>query len=128
MLDHNQTNEFTKPRILNFQVEVLRAVMQQLFIKREIHVVLNTGRSQAWLSRAHRDIACIVGKSYAECGDSAQLPDDVALQLIKEILLSVDGEIFEKNKDRKLPRKYRRWLSHPVMSMAQTISEEHVNE
>jgi hypothetical protein len=82
--------------------------MQQIFIREGVPVILDAKRSEVWLSRVYRDIACIVGKTYAECGDSAQLADDVALQVIREILLSVDENIYEDNKDRKLPRKYLR--------------------
>lgn len=124
MRDPDTTNEFAKPRVLNFQVEVLRAVLQQMVIKRGMQVVLDAGRSEAWLSRVYRDIACIVGKTYAERGDDAQLADDTALLLIREILLTVDESIFESSKDRKLPRKYRRMLPSPTIYAPRTVREE----
>lgn len=47
-------------------------------------------------------IAIIVGKTYAECGDSATLPDDVALMMIRDLLLALDESIIERNKDRSI--------------------------
>lgn len=112
MPGRSSINEFAKPPVLTFQVEVLCVLMQQILIREGVPVILDAKKSEAWLSRVYRDIACIVGKTYAECGDSAQLADDVALQMIREILLSVDESIYENNKDRKIPRKYLRWFSH----------------
>lgn len=128
MTGRSSTHEFVKPRVLTFQVEVLGVVMQQIFIREGLSIILDAKRSEVWLSRVYRDIACIVSKTYAERGDSAQLADDVALQVIREILLSIDENIYEDNKDRKLPRKYRRCLPHPVTVVAQTAPEDHVDE
>lgn len=51
-------------------------------------------------------IAAIIGKTYAECGDAAVLPDDDALMMIRDFLLFFDESIIERNKERNL--KYLR--------------------
>lgn len=47
-------------------------------------------------------IAVIIGKTYVERGDNARLPDDVALMLIRDLLVKIDGTIMVRNKSRSL--------------------------
>lgn len=110
----NDTAGFTKPRSQVFHVEVLKAVAQQMLLKQGVSVELDRNRSEVWLTKVFRDIACIVGQTYVELGDEAKLADDEALLLIREILLHVDESLFESSKDWKLPRRYRRLLRVPV--------------
>jgi hypothetical protein len=110
----DDTRAFTKPRSQIFHIEILKVVVQQMLIKQGVQVELDPNRSEVWLTKVYRDIACIVGKTYAELGDDAQLADDEALLLIREILLHIDETLFESSKNRKLPRRYQRLLSASV--------------
>lgn len=47
-------------------------------------------------------IATVISKTYVEVGDSAIIPDDVALLLIRELLLALDVDIIERNMSRKV--------------------------
>jgi hypothetical protein len=48
-------------------------------------------------------VATVVGKTYAERGDDAQLADDEALMLVRDLLLDLDAGIIERHRKRKLP-------------------------
>jgi hypothetical protein len=50
-------------------------------------------------------IAAIIGKTYAEMGDSAPLADDTAVGMIRDLLNELDGTIIERNKNKRLSRK-----------------------
>jgi hypothetical protein len=43
-------------------------------------------------------VAAIIGKTYVVCGDAADLADDVALMLIRDLLLELDGQVPRRNK------------------------------
>jgi hypothetical protein len=49
-------------------------------------------------------IASIIGKTYAEQGDACKLADDEAVGMIRDLLLELDPEIIERNKNKKLAR------------------------
>jgi hypothetical protein len=49
-------------------------------------------------------IAAIIGKSYAEMGDSAEFADNVALMMIRDLLLDCDPTLVERNKSKKVAR------------------------
>jgi len=50
-----------------------------------------------------RHVATIIGKTYAERGESAQLADDLALMLIRDLLLDLDAGIIDHYRNQKLP-------------------------
>ncbi len=50
-------------------------------------------------------IAAIIGKTYAEMGDAAQLADDEALMMIRDVLLELDPTLIERNKNKRLARR-----------------------
>lgn|ERR671921_1561487 len=52
--------------------------------------------------RFYQLVAVIVGKTYAECGDGATLSDDVAIMLIRDLLLELDAGIIRRNKKARL--------------------------
>jgi Mg-chelatase subunit ChlI len=114
MGEPDDMRQFTKSRPQIFHIEVLKAVAQQMLIKQGVQIELDSRRSEVWLTKVYRDIACIVGKTYVELGDEAQLADDEALLLIREILVHINERLFEGSKNRKLPRRYRRLLSASV--------------
>lgn len=43
-------------------------------------------------------VAAIIGKTYVMCGDDAEVADDVALMLIRDLLLELDGQVPRQNK------------------------------
>ena len=47
-------------------------------------------------------IAAIVGKTYAENGDSATIADDEALMRIRDLLVELDPTLIQRNKNKKL--------------------------
>ena len=50
-------------------------------------------------------IAAVVGKTYAEMGDAAQLADDEAIMRIRDYLLELDETVIERNKNKRLARR-----------------------
>lgn len=50
-------------------------------------------------------IAAIVGKTYAEQGDTAPLADDEALMQIRDLLNELDETLIPRNKNKKLSRR-----------------------
>jgi len=57
-------------------------------------------------------MAVIISKTYAECGDAATLPDDVAIMMLKDLLLALDENIIERNKHKKLLTRRSRGNGH----------------
>lgn len=49
-------------------------------------------------------VANIVGKTYSERGDDAELADDTAVGRIRDLLLELDETIIQRNKNKRLPR------------------------
>lgn len=52
-------------------------------------------------------IAAIVGKTFTVQGDTAQMADDQALSMIRDLLEELDSQIIERNKNKKLARNGR---------------------
>ena len=50
-------------------------------------------------------VASIVGKTFAELGDAASLSDDQAVGMIRDLLLELDEQIIEQNRNKRLPRR-----------------------
>lgn len=50
----------------------------------------------------YQQVAVIIGKTYAECGDGATLTDDLALMLIRDLLLELDAGIIHRYKKARL--------------------------
>lgn len=49
-------------------------------------------------------IACVIGKTYVERGDSFNLADDEALTLIRDLLLRYNPRIVARNKNKRLAK------------------------
>lgn len=49
-------------------------------------------------------IAAIIGKTFAEMGDAAQLADDESLMRIRDLLLEIDETLIARNKHKRLAR------------------------
>lgn len=63
-------------------------------------------------------VAVIISKTYAECGDAAELADDAAIMLIRDLLLDFDEEVISRNK------RIRRVRAHLQMSNRKTSNRE----
>lgn len=59
---------------------------------------------ELWGKRFAEDVAIIIGRTYAERGDAAIIADDVALMMIRDLLLDADEGIIKRNKMKRLPR------------------------
>ena len=101
---------FTRQKKPTLQIEILRAVAQQILLRRGVPVNLSSKRTDAWLDGLLGRIAVVVGMSYAECGDAAKITDDEALMLIRELLLEADEAVIERHKGKRLPRRLRNML------------------
>lgn len=49
-------------------------------------------------------VAAIVGKTFAEMGDGAELADDEALGMVRDLLIDIDPNLIERNKKKRLAR------------------------
>lgn len=58
--------------------------------------------------RVHEYIATVIAMSYLERGDKMILSDDKALRVIRNLLLTYDPDIIERNRNKKIPLKYRK--------------------
>ncbi len=91
--------EFTRPAMAGYSGDDLWRVMQ--------HIVARCAFAheppESVLVVFFQHVAVIVGKTYAERGESAQLADDLALMLIRDLLLDLDAEIVDRHRNQKLP-------------------------
>jgi hypothetical protein len=53
-------------------------------------------------------MAVIISKTYLERGDEVELADDMALMIIRDLLLALDEQIIERNKDKSLAHLFTR--------------------
>jgi hypothetical protein len=93
--------EFTRPLVADYSSEDLQRVMQQIVARRTFAHEPPENLLVVFIRR----VAIIVGKTYAERGESAQLADDLALMLIRDLLLDLDAEIIDRHRNRKLPSR-----------------------
>lgn len=47
-------------------------------------------------------IAAVIGKTYAERGDAYEISDDIALMMVRDLLLALDANIIERNCHKRL--------------------------
>jgi hypothetical protein len=92
-------------------LEVLRILLDQKPIKKRIKLVLTPEQTTAFEGKLYDHIAIVVSKTYSELGDVAELADDVAVQLIRDLLLDYDPKLIDRNRFRKIKRikLRRRW-------------------
>lgn len=50
-------------------------------------------------------LAIIIGKTYAVQGDAYEVSDDTAVGMIRDLLLELDEQIIDRNKNKKLSRR-----------------------
>ncbi len=91
--------EFTRPAMTGYSGDDLWCVMQHIQARKAFAYE----PPESVLVVFFRHVATIVGKTYAERGESAQLADDLALMLIRDLLLDLDAEIVDRHRNHKLP-------------------------
>ena len=91
--------EFTRPTMAGYSGDDLWRVMQHIVARR----AFAHEPPENMLVVFFRQIATIVGKTYAERGEDAPLADDLALMLIRDLLLDLDAEIIDRHRNQKLP-------------------------
>jgi hypothetical protein len=102
----NESRSYTRERVYEIYPDDLRNILRGILHKRE----LDLAQYRNWLGEFFDEIAGIIGKTYVERGDGAQLADDVALLMVREILLEIDAGIIERHRDRPMPERALRWL------------------
>jgi hypothetical protein len=91
--------EFARSLVADYRGDDLGRVMRQIVAR---HTFADEPPENLLIVFIRR-VAVIVGKTYAERGDDAQLADDLALMLIRDLLLQLDPEIIDRHRNRKLP-------------------------
>lgn len=91
--------EFTSAAMAGYSSDDLRRVMQHIRAKR----AFAHEPPESVLVIFFRHVAVIVGKTYAEQGEDAPLADDLALMLIRDLLLDLDAGIIDHYRNQKLP-------------------------
>ena len=102
-LKDSAVREFTRPAMASFNGDDLWFVMRH--IKARKAFACEPPESALVIFFGH--VATIVGKTYAERGDDAPLADDVALMLIRDLLLDLDAGIVDRHRKQKLPPRPR---------------------
>jgi len=86
-------------------LEVLGTMLSCTSERPFIDVVLSPEVMSALERKLYDRIATVISKTYLEIGDKAELPDDRALEIIRDLLINYDEFIIHKNKYKPL----RRW-------------------
>jgi hypothetical protein len=91
--------EFTRPAMAGYCGDDLWRVMQHIVAR----CAFAREPPENVLVVFFKHVAMIIGKTYAERGEDAQLADDLALMLIRDLLLDLDAEIIDRHRNQKLP-------------------------
>lgn len=95
--------EFTRPAMAGYSGDDLWRVMQ--------HIVARCAFAheppENVLVVFFKHVATIIGKTYAERREDAQLADDLALMFIRDLLLDLDAEIIDRHRNQQLPPRTR---------------------
>lgn len=91
--------QFTRPVMAGYCGDDLWRVMQHIQARK----AFAHEPPESLLVVFFKHVAMIIGKTYAERGDSAQLADDLALMFIRDLLLDLDAEIIDRHRNQKLP-------------------------
>lgn len=85
-------------------IKVLRELARRRISKRE-GIRMTTDEYALKAAKLPDRVAAIVGKTYAEQGDAAQLADDEALMMIRDLLIELDETLIPRNKNKRLSRR-----------------------
>jgi hypothetical protein len=83
-------------------LEILRVLLDRQPVKKRIKLVLTPEQTTVLEGKLYDQIAAVVAKTYAELGDVAEVADDMALQLIRSLLLEYDRKIIDRNRFRRI--------------------------
>lgn len=85
-------------------LEIIRVLLDRQPVKKRIRLVLTPEQTTLLEGKLYDQIAGVVSKTYVELGDVAEVADDIALQLIRKLLLEYDDNIIDRNRFRKINR------------------------
>jgi hypothetical protein len=94
---------FTRPRLREANLKILQSLAFEL-IHPKTEKVSSLEREIEALNGLLEMIAIVIGKTYAERGDSFALADDEALTLIRDLLLQHDPSLIVRNKNKRVPK------------------------
>ena len=112
LYEHAEELFFGENSTLEAQMELILVVLQKMLEHdhSKLEVIL-TPEFTTRLEGALPDrIAQVISRTFLEMGESAELADDVALELIRDLLLGYDETIILRNEGRIL----RRWTMRPA--------------
>lgn len=82
-------------------LELLRSILDNQMINKRLKVVLTPEQTTLLEGKLYDQIASVISRTYVEVGDTAKLPDDEALMIIREMLLEFDPNIIDRNRFRR---------------------------
>lgn len=86
-------------------LEILRVLLDRQPVKKRIRLVFTPEQTTLLEGKLYDQIASVVAKTYAELGDVAEVADDTALQIIRNLLLEYDRKIIDRNRFRRISWK-----------------------
>ncbi len=98
-LKASAVRQFVRPTLASYSGDDLWCVMRHIRARKAFAFEPPESALVVFFMR----MAAIVGKTYAERGESAQLADDQALMLIRDLLLDMDAGIIDHHRNHKLP-------------------------
>lgn len=102
-LKDSAVREFTRPVTATFSGDDLWLMMSHIRARK----AFACEPPESALAVFFGHVATVVSKTYAEMGEDAKLADDVALMLIRDLLLDLDAGIVERHRKHKLPPRPR---------------------
>ena len=99
-------NVFMRPHSCEHNPDELHEIAYRL-LKRNSEYKSALNRVETEPPELHRvieQIALIISKTYVERGDSFQLTDDIALMIIRDLLIKYNPFIIVRNRNNKLPK------------------------
>lgn len=98
---------FRRDKHQQFTVEFLKELARRRMYKRKEVMIMRPEEYAAKVAKLPERIAAIISKTYAVEGDAADMADDEAMMRIRDLLLEIDPQLIEKNKNKRLARGQR---------------------
>jgi hypothetical protein len=86
-------------------IKLMREIARRRIQKGRVRIHMTTEEYAVKAAKLPDRIAAIVAKTYAVQGDAAQLADDEALMMIRDLLDELDETLIERNKNKRLARR-----------------------
>ncbi|MCP9496257.1 MAG: hypothetical protein MSG64_17575 [Pyrinomonadaceae bacterium MAG19_C2-C3] len=87
-----------------FVNDMLQRQGKKRILKRKEGMKMTAEEYALKVAKLPERIAAIIGKTFAEMGDAAQLADDESLMRIRDLLLEIDETLIARNKHKRLAR------------------------